>query len=98
MSSADIRRVYCEGSFSIAQNIPIPTIICEEDHSYILPSEMIRHMLAHGIDVDMPAHSPATGLFATSEGRAAVGKINSDIDDDTPMKLVLWISGWSDDF
>ena len=97
-SAADIRRVYCEGRFSVAKNIPIPTITCKDDHSYILPSEMIRHMLAHGIDVDVTADRPSSGLFATSEGRAAVNKINSDSNDEVPTKLVIWISGWSDDF
>ena len=93
-SEADLRRVYLDGAFSIAQNVPIPNIYNCSNHSYILPSDMIRHVLAHGIDVDTTAMAATTGLFSTKMGKEAVARISAD----GALKLVMWVSGWSDDF
>ena len=94
-SVADFRRVYTDGAFSIAQNMPIPLIHCNDNHSYILPSEMIRHILAHGFAVDVSSNDALdVGLFSTSRGRSAVARMQ----DNAMLKLVMWISGWTDDF
>ena len=85
---------YPQSDADLRRNVPIPKIYNHSNHSYILPSDMIRHVLAHGIDVDTTAMTATAGLFSTKMGKRAMSRISADV----VLKLVMWISGWSNDF
>jgi hypothetical protein len=91
----ELRSIFKEGKTSLFKNLPHPAVYTESNHSYILPSECVADLMAHGIiDVDSTADklSPVESLACCPLARAITEENNHH-----GIKTII-VSRWSDDF
>ena len=89
-----LRSIICEGHRSLISNLPHPEVRTMDDHAYVLPSECIADLLAHGT-IDFNHGRTIHQVQSLAESRLARQIIEKN--DHFQCKSVF-LSLWSDDF
>jgi hypothetical protein len=89
-----LRSIICEGHRSLISNLPHPEVRTMDDHAYVLPSECIADLLAHGT-IDFNHGRTIHQVQSLAECRLAKQIIEKN--NQFQCKSVF-LSFWSDDF
>ena len=89
-----LRSLFCEGKNAVICNLPHPEIKTEGDHAYLLPSECVADLMAHGVlDTD-----PGETLHQVqSLAECKIAKAITAKNEELGYKSIF-LSLWSDDF
>ena len=109
LSSKDIDRYYLKRSTSIAQNIPIPSIIELDDHACVSIIEVIQHVLYFAIPIDgmlinqcdndyKNLVSSSTPMNSTHISDILRSEVRNNLESSELSPLIIPIILWSDDF
>jgi hypothetical protein len=90
----ELRAIICEGTRSVIENLPHPEVKTLNDHAYVLPSECVADLLAHGT-ADFNHGRTIHEVQSLAESRLA--KEISGKNDQFQCKSIF-MSFWSDDF
>jgi hypothetical protein len=89
-----LRSIICEGNRSLISNLPHPEVRTMDDHAYVLPSECIADLLAHGT---LDFNHGRTIHQVQSLAECRLGKQIIEKNNHFQCKSVF-LSFWSDDF
>jgi hypothetical protein len=89
-----LRSIICEGNRSLITNLPHPEVKTMDDHAYVLPSECIADLLAHGT-IDFNHGRTIHQVQSLAESTLAKQIIEKN--NQFQCKSVF-LSFWSDDF
>ena len=89
-----LRSIICEGNRSLISNLPHPEVRTMDDHAYVLPSECIADLLAHGT-IDFNHGHSIHQVQSLAQCRLAKQIIEKN--NHSQCKSVF-LSFWSDDF
>lgn len=87
-----LRKYILEGSNAIFTNLPHPRVLTKYDHAYVLPSECVADLLAHGRIDSRGKNSPVQSLAESFKAN-----LLADRDKAFGAKSIF-LSLWSDDF
>ena len=89
-----LRSQLCEGQFSVYTNLPHPKVRILFDHAYVLPSECIADLMAHG-NIDIEAKKTIGHMQSLPHSPLAQNLQAQDSGHDCK---IIYLSLWSDDF
>jgi hypothetical protein len=89
-----LRSIICKGKRSLILNLPHPEVRTLNDHAYVLPSECVADLLAHGT-VDFNHGRTIHQVESLAESRLAKEIIEKN---DQFQCKSIFLSFWSDDF
>jgi hypothetical protein len=89
-----LRSIICKGKNSMILNLPHPEVRTSNDHAYVLPSECVADLLAHG-NVDFNHGRTIHQVQSLAKSRLAKQIIEKN---DQFQCKSIFLSFWSDDF
>ena len=109
VSSIDIDRYYLKRSTSIAQNVPIPSIIELDNHACVSVIEVIQHILYFDIPIDGMLTDmvnkdykniiSSSSLISNTEISSIIrDQVKRELNSQSLVPLIIPVILWSDDF
>ena len=95
-SKQNLRNRIKEGKNSLLYNLPHPQVHTLGSHSYLLPSECVADIMAHGL-IDQPATSSDMLHAVDSLACSPLARAITESNDARGIKTII-VSRWSDDF